>query len=268
MRDITLRALDTLRAADIIACEDTRRTRPLLTHFGISGMLAAYHDHNEDKAAQKLVARMRDGHSVALVSDAGTPLISDPGFGLVAATRAASLPVTAIPGPSAPLLALQLSGLASDRFCFAGFPPTRKGPRRTAFAELASIPTSLIFFESPRRLADSLAAMADVFGPRRACVARELTKLHEEVRTGTLPDLVDAYEREGPPKGEVVIIVDAPAEREPVSAENLDALLRSALADQPVREAAAGVASVTGLSRKEVYERALILSGKKRARQI
>ncbi|MEO1250219.1 MAG: 16S rRNA (cytidine(1402)-2'-O)-methyltransferase [Pseudomonadota bacterium] len=267
LRDITLRALDTLRAADIIACEDTRRTRPLLTHFGITGTLVAYHDHNEDKAAQRLVGHMEDGLSVALVSDAGTPLISDPGFGLVAATRAAGLPVTAIPGPSAPLLALQLSGLASDRFCFVGFPPTRQGARKTAFAELASIPASLIFFESPRRLADSLADMAAVFGPRPACVARELTKLHEEVRTGPLPDLAGLYDKEGPPKGEVVIVVDAPGESEPISPENLDALLQAALADQPVRDAAAGVASVTGLSRKEVYERALILTGKKRAPQ-
>ncbi len=268
LRDITLRALDTLRGADIIACEDTRRTRPLLTHFGMTGTLVAYHDHNEDKAAQTLVARMREGLSVALVSDAGTPLISDPGFSLVAATRAAGLPVTAIPGPSAPLLALQLSGLASDRFCFAGFLPNRQGARRTALAELAGVPASLIFFESPRRLADSLADMAAAFGPRPACVARELTKLHEEVRTGPLPELAIHYDREGPPRGEVVVVIDAPAEKEPVSADKIDALLTAALADQPVREAATGVASVTGMPRKDVYERALILSGKKRAREI
>jgi len=264
LRDITLRALDTLKSADIVACEDTRRTRALLTHFGISASLVAYHDHNERQAAEKLVAKIVEGRSVALVSDAGSPLVSDPGFALVAAAQAAGVPVTGMPGPSAALLALQLSGLASDKFCFAGFPPTRRAARKKALAELARIPTSLIFFESPRRLGDSLADMADCLGNRRACVARELTKLHEEVRTDTLETLASHYESAGPPKGEIVVVVDAPASGAQETEVDLDHLLSTALEEQTMREAVAQAAAISGLPRKQVYERALVLSGKKR----
>ena len=260
LRDITLRALDTLRAADIIACEDTRRTRALLSHYSITGKLAAHHDHNEAQSGQSLVRQIADGKSVALVSDAGTPLISDPGFALVAAVREAGFPVTSVPGASAPLVALQLSGLPSDRFCFAGFPPVRSGQRRRFFGEFASLPASLIFFESPRRLAASLAEMAVVFGDRRACIARELTKMHEEVRAGGLADLARAFAEAEPPKGEVVIVVERPGQGvRGLSGGELDALLEEALRRSRLREAVDEVAAITGMQRRMVYERALSL---------
>lgn len=262
LRDVSLRALDVLRAADIVACEDTRRTRPLLTHFGISASLTAHHDHNEAASGQNLVRQIAGGKSVALVSDAGMPLVSDPGFGLVAAVRAAGLPVTSIPGPSAPLAALQLSGLASDRFCFAGFLPPRQGARKRFLSEFIAVPASLIFFESPRRLAASLADMATVFGSRPACVARELTKMHEQVRTGSLPDLAAAYAEEEAPRGEIVVIVDRPADEAAGEADGearLDGLLTEALGRQRLRDAVAEIAAITGLPRRQVYDRALAL---------
>ncbi|WP_142849058.1 16S rRNA (cytidine(1402)-2'-O)-methyltransferase [Telmatospirillum sp. J64-1] len=260
IRDITLRALDVLAGADLVACEDTRVTAKLLGLLGLKAPLFAYHDHNADRAGPALLEKLRAGLAVALVSDAGTPLVSDPGFRLVRACVEEGIPVTSLPGPSAPLTALQLSGLPSDRFLFAGFLPNKSSARRTVLAELAGVPATLIFFESPHRLAESLEDMAAVLGGRDAAVARELTKLFEEVRRAPLPTLAAHYAEAGGPKGEVVVVVGPPGEAEAASAEDVDALLRDALADASVRDAAATVAAATGRPRREIYARALELA--------
>jgi 16S rRNA (cytidine1402-2'-O)-methyltransferase len=259
--DITLRALKVLAAADLVACEDTRTTGRLLALLGVKAPpLTAYHDHNAERARPGLLARLRQGAVVALVSDAGTPLVSDPGYRLVRACLAEGLAVTSLPGPSAVLTALQLSGLPSDRFLFAGFLPPKAAARRTVLGELAGVPASLVFYESPRRLADALAAMAAVLGPRDAAVARELTKLYEEVRRDSLPGLAAHYAAVEPPKGEVVVVVGPPAPPPPVGDDEIDARLRQALASLSPRDAAAAVAAATGLPRRQVYGRAVALA--------
>jgi 16S rRNA (cytidine1402-2'-O)-methyltransferase len=263
--DITLRALKLLAGADVIACEDTRVTGKLLSLLGIRpAALVAYHEHNAARAGPLLVDRLRQGQAVALVSDAGTPLLSDPGYRLVAACLAEGLPVTSLPGPSAALTALQLSGLPCDRFLFAGFLPSKAGARRSALAELAAVPATLILYEAPHRVAETLADMASVLGPRPAAVARELTKLYEEVRRGSLAELAAAYGAEGPPKGELVVVVGPPAEAEPAGADEVDARLEEALASLSPRDAAAVVAAATGVPRRQVYARAVALAGKRR----
>ncbi len=261
LADISLRALEVLATADLVACEDTRTTRKLFTAHGIAAKLTAYHDHNAARVRPKLMERLECGEAVALVSDAGTPLISDPGYRLVVAAAEANVTVTAVPGASAALAALTVSGLPSDRFLFAGFLPNKSGARRRALAELAPIPASLVIYESARRLPASLADMAEVLGPRPAAVARELTKLHEEVRRGTLDSLAAHYGRAGPPKGELVVVVGPPdpdAAAAP-DAEVLDAQLRAAFRRASLRDAVAAVAEATGLPRRQVYARALEL---------
>ena len=260
LQDITLRALDTLRGADVVACEDTRVTGKLLAHYGISVPTVAYHEHNAAKVRPGLLQRLAVGQRVALVSDAGSPLISDPGYRLVQEAAAAGLPVTVAPGASAVLAGLQLSGLPTDRFFFAGFLPPKSGARRKALGELATVPSTLIFFESGPRLATSLADMADMLGDRPAAVARELTKLYEELRRESLGALATHYADAGPPKGEIVVVVGPPAPAEAVSDAEVDAQLEAALADQSVRDAAAAVAEATGRARRDVYQRALALS--------
>lgn len=260
--DITLRALDVLRAAEIIACEDTRVTGKLAARYGIATRRIAYNDHNGERVRPLLLDRLRRGERVALVSDAGTPLVSDPGYKLVRAAIAEQLPVTFVPGAAAPLAALALSGLPSDRFMFAGFLPPRQAARRRALAELASVPATLILFESPRRLAEGLADMADVLGDRPAAIARELTKRHEEVRRDTLSALAHHYAAAGPPKGEVVVVIGPPGEATAQVAAGeatLESRLRVALAGASLRDAATAVAAATGLPRREVYARALAL---------
>ncbi|EKE78386.1 16S rRNA (cytidine(1402)-2'-O)-methyltransferase [Oceanibaculum indicum] len=257
--DLTMRARDILASADLVACEDTRVTGKLLSAFGLKRPLIAYNDHNADKVRPTLLDAVRQGKAVALVSDAGTPLISDPGYKLVRDAAEAGLAVTAAPGPSALLAALVLAGLPTDRFLFAGFLPPKSGARRTALGELASVPATLVFYESGPRLAASLADMAAVLGDRPGAVARELTKLFEEVRRDPLSALAAHYAEAGPPKGEIVIVVGAPAEQE-ASADTLDAALRRALAGNSTRDAAALVAGETGLPRKQVYARALELA--------
>lgn len=261
-RDISLRALDLLAAADVVACEDTRVTGKLLSMHGLSRPLFAYHDHNAQRAGPALIERLKRGEIVALCSDAGTPLISDPGYDLVRAALAADLPVTALPGPSAALAALTLSGLPADRFLFAGFPPPKAAARRRALQELAAVPATLVFYESPNRLAESLADMASVLGPRRAAVARELTKLFEEVRRDALPALADHYAQAGPPKGEVVVVV-ARGEAKPASDAEVDAALAAALDEMSLADAAADVAAATGRPKREVYARALALKARR-----
>lgn len=256
--DITLRALAVLQGADRIFCEDTRVTRKLLAKYAISTPLQAYHDYNAEQVRPMVLTALRRGERVALVSDAGTPLVSDPGYKLVRAALAEDLPVTAIPGPNAAVTALILSGLSSDAFLFAGFLPPRQMARRRALARWAAVEAALVFYESTPRLTASLIDMCEVLGSRSAAVARELTKLHEEVRRGPLADLAAHYRLVGPPRGEVVVVVGPPERRAPDQAE-VDKRLRTALAEIGVRAAAAKIAAETGLPRGELYRRALAM---------
>ncbi|MDC0033910.1 16S rRNA (cytidine(1402)-2'-O)-methyltransferase, partial [Alphaproteobacteria bacterium] len=207
LADITLRALAVLGRADVIACEDTRVTSKLKSVFGLTASLLPYHDHNAAKAGAALIKRLKNGEIVALVSDAGTPLISDPGYRLVGTAIGANIPVFSVPGPTATIAALVVSGLPTDRFFYAGFLPSRSGARREVITGLATIPATLIVYESPRRLSEALADMAQIMGPRDAAVARELTKRHEEVRRGTLADLASHYCANDTPKGEIVVVI-------------------------------------------------------------
>lgn len=259
--DITLRALALLRAAATIACEDTRVTQKLLSAHGIpaAGRLVAYHAHNEARETPRLLARIAAGEAVALASDAGTPLLSDPGERLVAACLEAGLPVTALPGPAAALVALQLSGLPPQPFLFAGFLPAKAAARRTAVEALRAVPATLIFYEAPHRLVESLAALAETLGPRPAAVARELTKRFEEVRRGPLDALAAHYAEAGPPKGEIVLLVGPPAAEAPADAAELDRLLLTARREMSLRDAVAAVAGASGLPKRQVYARALEL---------
>jgi 16S rRNA (cytidine1402-2'-O)-methyltransferase len=256
--DISARALSVLREADGIIAEDTRVTGKLLTIHGISNALIVYNDHNAPVQRPKILARLREGQRLALVTDAGTPLVSDPGYKLVREVHEEGLPVFAVPGPSAALAALSIAGLPSDKFLFAGFLPNKSGARKTALEALRDIPASLILFESAQRLASALADMAAVLGNREAAVARELTKLHEEVKRGRLGELASAYAEAPTPKGEVTLVV-APPEKARASSANADSLLRQALAHMPVSAAAALVAEATGENRRALYARALEL---------
>lgn len=263
-RDITLRALDVLAAADILAAEDTRQTRKLLDIHGIRRpprAILPYHDHNGAVQRPRLLAALAAGRSVALVSDAGTPLIADPGWRLAAEAVAAGHSVTAVPGASALLAALSVAALPTDRFLFAGFLPPRDGARRRALAELAVVPASLVFYESPRRLAGSLAAMAEVLGAGRgAAICRELTKRFEEVRRGSLGELAaGAAAAPAPPRGEIVVVVGPPVAA-PADADALDDALAAALARASLKDAAAEVAARLDLPRRQVYARALELA--------
>jgi 16S rRNA (cytidine1402-2'-O)-methyltransferase len=257
-RDISLRALDVLKGCDVICAEDTRVTSKLLAIHGVSKPLIPYNDHNAPEMRPKILARLERGEAVVLVSDAGTPLVSDPGYKLVRAVVAAGAAVVAIPGPSAVLAGLTLSGLPSDRFLFAGFLPSRQGERKTALEEFKTVRATLIFFESAQRLSESLAAMADVLGDRACAVTRELTKMHEEVRRGSLGELAALYAEKGPPKGEVTIVVAPPGEVVTDDAK-IDAALTAALAFMPVKAAANMIADLTDGSRKQIYTRALEL---------
>ncbi|MET0633528.1 MAG: 16S rRNA (cytidine(1402)-2'-O)-methyltransferase [Xanthobacteraceae bacterium] len=261
LRDVTLRALEVLAAADLIACEDTRVTRKLLDHYGIATPLTPYHDHNAAEARPKLIARLAAGAAIALVSDAGTPLVSDPGFKLVRAAREAGLSVTTLPGASAVLAALMIAGLPTDRFFFEGFLPPKEGQRRSRIAELARIPATLVLFETGPRLAGALADLAAGLGPREGAICRELTKLHEEVRRGDLATLARDTAGAAEPRGEIILVVAPPdPQAAAVDAADLDALLRRALERISVKDAVGEVAAVTGRPRREVYQRALALA--------
>jgi 16S rRNA (cytidine1402-2'-O)-methyltransferase len=265
LRDITLRALDLLAAADVIACEDTRVTEKLMSRYGIGGQRLAYHEHNAERMRPLLIEKLKAGGVIALVSDAGTPLISDPGFKLVRAAIAEGIAVTTLPGPSATLAALVLSGLPSDRFFFQGFLPPKQAARQRVLGEIATLQATLIVYETGPRLAATLADMAAVLGDRPAAVARELTKLYEELRRGGLAALAAHYAATGAPKGEIVIVVggaDEAAARAAVSDDDLDAALDAALVTMSVKDASAAVAEATGRPRREVYQRALLLAGR------
>lgn len=257
--DITLRALETLAGADVLACEDTRVTRVLLDRYGIRRRATAYHEHNADEAGPKLLEALAEGKSVALVSDAGTPLVSDPGFRLVERAAEAGIRVIPIPGPSAVLAALVASGLPTDTFLFAGFLPPKDGARRSRLEALKNVPGSLVFFESPRRLGDALAAMEGVLGAvRPAAVARELTKTFEEMRRGTLAELAASY-ADVTPKGEIVICVGPPGETPAAEPAEVDALLRRLGDEMPASRAAAEAAKMTGLPKSDLFRRLVAL---------
>ena len=260
LRDVTLRALETLAGADAILAEDTRVTRQLTSHYGIATPLHAFHAHNAARAAPAILARLEAGERLALVSDAGTPLVSDPGCGLVAAAASRGIAIYALPGASALLAALVVSGLPTDRFLFEGFLPQKSAARRARLAELATIPATLVFYESPRRLAATLEDCAAVLGDRPACVARELTKTFEEARRGTLAELAAAYAGEEP-RGEIALVVGPPvAGAQEARADDLDTRLRAAMASASLKDAAALVSGETGRPRREVYARALALA--------
>jgi 16S rRNA (cytidine1402-2'-O)-methyltransferase len=263
LKDISLRALATLAAAEAVIAEDTRVTKTLLAHYGIATPLIAYHEHNAHLVRPQIVARLEKGAALALVSDAGTPLVSDPGFKLVADAVAASIPVTAVPGASAVLAALVVAGLPTDRFFFEGFLPSKSAARRARLAELAAVPGTLVFFESPRRIAETLADCATVLGARDAAVARELTKHFETVRRGALPDLARELATEEL-RGEIVLLVGPPAaDAREVGEADLDARIVAALADNSVKDAASIVAGETGQPRRRVYARALQLAAER-----
>ncbi|WP_299865255.1 16S rRNA (cytidine(1402)-2'-O)-methyltransferase [uncultured Hoeflea sp.] len=256
--DITLRALETLAGADVIACEDTRVSRVLLDRYGILTRPYAYHEHNADRAGPKLISALQAGRSVALISDAGTPLISDPGYRLTETAIAAGLKVIPVPGASAPLAALVASGLPNDAFLFAGFLPSKDKARRERFARFAATGATLLFFESPNRLAAALKSAADVFGPEHpAAVCRELTKAYEEVRRGALGELAADYDGKSV-RGEIVLVIgpgSAPVPEE----HDVEALLARLAAELPSGKAATEAARLTGLPRKDLYSRLLAM---------
>lgn len=259
--DISVRALQTLEGADVIAAEDTRVTAKLLRHFDITTPQTPYHEHNAERVRPALIKRLKQGDIVALVSDAGTPLISDPGYRLVRDAVGEGIKVTTVPGASATLSALVVSGLPTDRFLFAGFLPNKSGARRAALDDLSRVKATLVFFEAGGRLAGSLRDMVGVLGNREAAVARELTKLHEDVRRGNLEDLAAQYEESAAPKGELVIVVGPPAADAAPDDAALDIAIRKAMDTMSVRDAAAAVAGAHGVPRRRVYARALEIAG-------
>lgn len=264
--DISLRALATLAAAEAVIAEDTRVTKTLLAHYGIATPLIAYHEHNAHLVRPQILRRLADGAALALVSDAGTPLVSDPGFKLVTEAVAQGAPVTAVPGASAVLAALVVAGLPTDRFFFEGFLPPKSAARRARLAELAAIPGTLVFFESPRRINETLADCAAVLGAREAAVARELTKHFENVRRGPLPELAEAIAGGEPLRGEIVLLIGPPADdAAELSEASLDDRLRAAMASHSIKDAAAIVAGETGQPRRRVYARALQLAAEREA---
>lgn len=260
--DVTFRALATLAAADAVIAEDTRVSKTLLAHYGIATPLVAYHEHNAALIRPHLLARLEAGAALALISDAGTPLISDPGFKLVAEAVEKGVQVVSAPGPSAVLAALVVAGLPTDRFFFEGFLPQKSGARRQRAAALKGVPGTLVLFESPRRLAESLADLAAVLGDRPSAVCRELTKRFETVRRGSLSQLAGEFAAEAPPKGEIVVVIGPPGEADEAgAADDLDEKIRAALGKHSIKDAAAIVAGDTGLPRRKVYARALELAG-------
>ena len=254
LSDLSRRAAEILSKADVIAVEDSRVTAKLLRHIGVKRPMIPYHDHNADKVRPGLVERMR-GQAVALVSDAGTPLISDPGYKLVRDARAAGINVTTIPGPSAAIAALTLAGLPTDRFAFFGFLPAKAGARAAAIAEAAAYPGTLILYESGPRLGAALAALSDGLGNREAAVVREISKKFEETATGTLAELAERYS-EAPPRGEIVIVIGPPAEAPPAAEADIDLALREAMTRLSASRAAAEVAERLGVPKRLAYERA------------
>jgi 16S rRNA (cytidine1402-2'-O)-methyltransferase len=260
--DVTLRALATLASADAVLCEDTRVTAKLFARHGIRASMIPYHDRNAARVRPQLIERLKQGAALALVSDAGTPLVSDPGYKLVRDALGMGIAVTSVPGASATLTALQLSGLPPDRFLFAGFLPPKSASRRRALGALKDVAATLVFYESGPRLAASLADLAEMLGDRPAAVARELTKFHEEVRRGSLAGLAAQYRDAAPPKGELAVVVGPPIQQAAPAPSALDRALADAFTRMTLRQAVDEVASATGLKRKAVYARALQLKNR------
>jgi 16S rRNA (cytidine1402-2'-O)-methyltransferase len=264
LADITHRALDVLKNVAVIACEDTRHTRKLLQHYGISTKTVSYHEHNEQERARQLIELLREENDVAVVSDAGTPSISDPGFRLVRAAIENEIAVVPVPGPSALISALIAAGLPTNEFFFGGFLPARSNARRTRLDELRSVPGTLIFYEAPHRLAETLKDAYEILGEREAVVARELTKLHEEIRRGRLSELAEHYANEDA-RGEIVLLIDRTTLE---TADNSDVQSISSLVDQLERDgldhraALKKAARELGLSRAEAYRRLIAERGK------
>lgn len=257
--DITLRALDVLCEADAVICEDTRVTGKLLSYFGIKKKLILYNDHSKESEREEILAFLESGKKLVLVSDAGTPMISDPGYKLAQACMVRGIYVTSLPGANAPLTALQLSGLPSDAFCFAGFLPSAQGARRDYLARWKDVPATLVVFETGPRLGKALADIKQVLGVRQVAVAREMTKLYEEIRRGDIDTLIAHYEEEGQPKGEIVLVI-APGEAKEFSDAEIEQQLRAALRTMRVKEAASFVAESTGRPRKALYDMAVRIS--------
>ncbi|HZR89583.1 MAG TPA: 16S rRNA (cytidine(1402)-2'-O)-methyltransferase [Bradyrhizobium sp.] len=260
LADITLRALETLAGADVIACEDTRVSRRLTERYAISAELTPYHEHNAAAARPKLLQRMAEGQAIALISDAGTPLISDPGFKLVREACAAGLAVTALPGPSSVLAALMLAGLPTDRFYFAGFLPAKQTARRARLTELARIDATLVLFEAGSRVQETVTDLASIMGRREAAICRELTKLHEEVLRNSLAELAGRADQLET-RGEFVLVIGPPdADAQVMTADSLDELLRNALSHSSLKDAVAEAVALSGRPRREIYARALALA--------
>lgn len=266
LEDMTLRALNFLKSADIVACEDTRSTKKLLRLLNIKalGKLVAYHDHNGETVRPTLLLELKKGKTVALVSDAGTPLISDPGFKLVEACHKNNIKVSAIPGPTAPILALTMSGLPTDKFTFNGFIPASTAGSRKALVETSNLQTTQIWFSTTSKLISHLKTMLSTYGNRNAAVVREMTKLHEEIKNSTLKDLLSHYQECGPPKGEIVIVVNGMKNK--INSNNKDELnvvIKEALNRLSLKDAVNEVSIVTGTNKKQIYQQALNLLNKK-----
>lgn len=263
LKDITLRALEVLKAVDIVACEDTRTSGVLLKHYGITTPMKAYHTHNEAESTEKMIAELSSGKRIALISDAGTPLLSDPGARLVKAAIEAGVRVTPIPGASALLSALTVAGMPAEQFFYAGFLPNKSGARTQGLKHFRHLQATLVYYEAPHRLLDSLADMREVFGEREAAVARELTKLHEECVRGSLSDIIAHFETHAP-RGECVILVHGAPTAAAMEDDDIDAALLSAMKSSSLKEAVAQVAEHAGRAKSDVYARALALKDKQR----
>jgi 16S rRNA (cytidine1402-2'-O)-methyltransferase len=259
--DITLRALATLAAAETVLCEDTRTSGKLMERFAIKARLSPYHEHNAQAVRPHIIERLKQGAAIALISDAGMPLVSDPGYRLVKEAAELGIPVTACPGASAVLTGLALSGLPTDRFLFAGFVPQKQGERKRLFAELAGLKATLIFFESPHRIIETLQDLVTALPGRSVAVTRELTKLHEEVLRGTAEEIAGVLQSRASVKGEITLLVGPPGEEEAVSEEDLDAAIGQALAVMPASKAASELARRFNLNRADVYQRILAAKG-------
>ena len=259
--DITLRALQILHKSDLVACEDTRVTRRLLSHYNIKVPTTSYNDHNAKKVIPRIIKLLQSGKIVALVSDAGTPLISDPGYRLVLAAISKNIPITAAPGPVAAVAALTIAGLPTDKFLFIGFLPTKKGAKKNYLKEIKNIQATLVFYESSQRLIETLYDMTEYLGNRSAAVMREITKKFEETKRGSLKELADQFSEEGAPRGEIVIIVSS-LEPIKISDQEIDVLITKELVNNTLRDSVNIVAQSSGRAIREVYKRALIISKK------
>jgi 16S rRNA (cytidine1402-2'-O)-methyltransferase len=255
--DITLRALSTLAAADTVLCEDTRTSGKLMERFAIKARLAPYHEHNAQKVRPAILEKLKQGSAIALISDAGMPLVSDPGYRLVKEAAELGIPVTACPGPSAVLTGLALSGLPTDRFLFAGFVPQKLGERKRLFAEFTAVKATLIFFESPHRIVETLQDIAEALPGRSLAVTRELTKLHEEVLRGSAEEIANTLGERTAVKGEITLLIGPPSAEIEVSDEDVEAAITEALASLPASKAASDIAKRFNLNRSDIYQRIL-----------